>query len=143
MGVDVPGAFPASNFADFADATGPPALDYSLAINLITVSNQLGGIFSNYLAGLASDKVGRKIVIQGCLLGGVVSYLLMFAAGVWSPNYWFFLAGNFVNGLFSGSRGVIQAYLQVGRPSADPRQTLDNPARPPGPSAPYSAAAAP
>ena len=103
---DVPGAFPAS---DFDAATW---LDYAMAINLIAVSGGVGSIFSNFYAGVASDRLGRKLVIQICLLGGVLSYVIMFAAGMWAKNYWVFLSGNFVNGLFSGSRGVISAYLQ-------------------------------
>ena len=109
----VPGAFPASDFGATGNSTlAPPALDFAMTVNLITVSNQLGGVFSNFLAGIASDKFGRKVVIQGCLLGGVLSYILMFVAGYWAASYWFFLAANFVNGLFSGIRGVISAYLQ-------------------------------
>jgi len=107
----VPGAFPASDFAGMR-SDAPPAMDFALAVNLISVSNKLGGVFSNYLAGVMSDKFGRKIVIQGCLLGGVLSFLLMFIAGFWARSYWMFLAANFVNGLFSGIRGVISAYLQ-------------------------------
>ena len=87
------------------------ALDHAMTINLIPVSNQLGAVFSNYLAGTTSDKLGRKPVIEGCLLGGVLSYVLMFVAGAVLQNYWAFFA-NFVNGLFSGIRGVISAYLQ-------------------------------
>ena len=110
----VPGAFPASDFAfaSVGNATGPPALDYAMTINLIAVSNAFGAVFSNYLSGVASDKFGRKPVILSCLLGGVLSYILMLVSGILYPNYWFFLAANFVNGLFSGIRGVISAYLQ-------------------------------
>jgi len=108
---DVPGAFPASDFAGMR-SDAPPAMDFALAVNLISVSNKFGGVFSNYLAGIASDKFGRKVVIQACLIGGVLSYLLMFVAGFWARSYWMFLAANFVNGLFSGIRGVITAYLQ-------------------------------
>lgn len=113
----VPGAFPASDFgaanATLSNATlSPPALDFAMTINLITVSNQAGGVFSNFLTGIASDRFGRKIVIQGCLIGGILSYIFMFAAGYWARSYWLFLAANFVNGLFSGIRGVISAYLQ-------------------------------
>ena len=108
---DVPGAFPASEFAGMR-SDAPPAMDFALAVNLISVSNKFGGVFSNYLAGIASDKFGRKIVIQVCLIGGVLSFLLMFIAGFWARSYWMFLAANFVNGLFSGIRGVISAYLQ-------------------------------
>ena len=111
-GLPVPGAFPAANFAFIGNQTGPPALDYAMTINLIPVSNQLGAVFSNYLAGTTSDKLGRKPVIEGCLLGGVLSYVLMFVAGAVLQNYWAFLFANFVNGLFSGIRGVISAYLQ-------------------------------
>ena len=111
IGDDVPGAFPASDFAGMS-SDAPPALDYAMALNLIGVSNKFGGVFSNYLAGIASDKFGRKVVVQACLIGGVLSYLLMFVAGFWARSYWMFLAANFVNGLFSGIRGVISAYLQ-------------------------------
>ena len=107
----VPGAFPASDFAGMR-SDAPPAMDFALAVNLIYVSNKFGGVFSNYIAGVMSDRFGRKIVIQGCLLGGVLSFLLMFIAGFWARSYWMFLAANFVNGLFSGIRGVISAYLQ-------------------------------
>lgn len=112
MGKEVPGAFPASNFEFATGATGPPALDYAMSINLIVVSNMLGKFFADYIAGTASDRLGRKVVIQGCLLGGVFSYILMFIAGVWARSYWFFLASLFVNGLAGGSRPVVGAYLQ-------------------------------
>lgn len=113
-GVEVPGAFPASNFevSFLKDRTSPPAIDFAMAVNLIPVCTELGGIFSNVLAGLASDRFGRKPIITGCLLGGVFSYILMFLGGAVVKNYWFFLAATFVKGLFSGIRGVISAYLQ-------------------------------
>ena len=89
----VPGAFPASDFgaanATLSNATlAPPALDFAMTINLITVSNQAGGVFSNFLTGIASDRFGRKIVIQGCLIGGILSYIFMFAAGYWARSYY-------------------------------------------------------
>jgi MFS family permease len=101
---DVPEAFDASDFPDW--------VDYSLAINLVPVANSFGAIFSNTIAGKASDLVGRKIVIEICIMGGVLSYILMYASGMWFKNYWFFLGANFVNGLFGGIKGVISAFLQ-------------------------------
>lgn len=83
---EAPGAFPSSDFAFVRESDGPPSLDYSMTINLITVAGSAGGIFSSYIAGLASDRFGRKLVIQSCLIGGVVSYILMFIAGFWARN---------------------------------------------------------
>ena len=66
---DVPGAFPASDFAGFGDAAGPPAMDFAMAVNLITVSSKFGSVFSNYLAGTASDQSATgllEVSLQDC-----------------------------------------------------------------------------
>lgn len=46
-----------------------------------------------------------------CALGGLASYILMYAAGVWWNSYWAYMAGQVMNGLFSGAYVLVMAFF--------------------------------
>ena len=93
------------------DAFPTVPLDFSLAVNVITSSLVLGGVFSSLTMGPMSDKLGRKPLILIGLLGGALGYFLMFFAGQVLQSYELFVCAMFINGLFSGTKSVMTAYL--------------------------------
>ena len=97
--------------SSFPNPGGTYLPDYSLAVMLFTMCSSLGGAIGNPITGRLSDSKGRKFVILLCLTGGTASYVIMYLAGAVVEDYYMFLGGCFVNGLFGGSRGAIQAYL--------------------------------
>eukprot|EP00966_Prymnesium_polylepis_P304762 7041346-Prymnesium_polylepis.1 len=88
-----PQAFPSS---------GMPT--YSLSVQFIVVFNMVGGAISNVVLGSLSDRYGRRPCLILGLSMGAVTLVLTYIAGVAVENYWFFVAVQFVNGLFSGTR---------------------------------------
>lgn len=72
-------AFPSSEY--------PSWLTYVLAVNTFRMVTDLGGAFSNVFMGMLSDRVGRKPVILLCLMGGAVSYVMLFVAGYVCRSY--------------------------------------------------------
>ena len=93
------------------DAFPNVTVSFSLATNLIFASLVLGGIISSLVMGSCSDRYGRKPLIITGLLGGAAGYLLMYTAAAVLRSYYIFLVAMFVNGLFSGTKGVMMSYL--------------------------------
>ena len=84
---------------------------FSMSMNVVIVAGQLSEAAGGLVWGIASDKVGVKICSLLCLLGGIGGYTLMYLAGVSWGSYWAFIAGNVVNGLFSGSMTLVNSYI--------------------------------
>lgn len=93
------------------DAFEHVPFSFSLAVNVITSAMVLGGVFSSLSMGPASDRFGRKPLIIIGLLGGALGYFLMWLGAGVMKDFWFFITAMFVNGLFSGTKSVMMAYL--------------------------------
>ena len=105
-----PGAVPPADGVH-KDAFPSVPVSFSLAVNFIGSALVLGGVFSSLAMGPASDKLGRKPLILVGLLGGALGYFCMWMAAAVFRSYNLFVGAMFVNGLFSGTKGVMMSYF--------------------------------
>lgn len=95
------------------------ALRGSLLALLIAAAPLLQ-LFSAPLLGTLSDLKGRKIVLQGSLLVGILAYLAA-CYGVWQESVFALFFYRFLFGISSGSAAVVQA--SVSERSSDKEKT--------------------
>ena len=86
---------------------------FSLASNLLMLAGVLASGVGSAFWGYLGDRLQmRKPFMVMGLLGGLVGYVMMYAAGQHLNSYWLYLAGQIVNGLFSASDVLVQSYIQ-------------------------------
>ena len=84
---------------------------YATSTNFIAMLASLSGGAGGAIWGATSDKVGRKICMLICHIGGIGGYALMYISGVQWNSYWGYVGGLTMNGLFSGSAVMCSAYI--------------------------------
>ena len=85
---------------------------FTIAVNIIITVNFIGSTISNLVLGSLSDRFGRRPIIILGIGMGCVTLALYYVAGRYAKSYWLFVGLQFLNGLFGGTKGVVQAYIQ-------------------------------
>ena len=86
-------------------------MKYSTATNFLVMLGSVSSGLGQAFWGWFSDKIGRKPCMLWCQVGGLVSYFIMYLAGVEWTSYWAYAFGLVLNGVFSGSFTIVNAYF--------------------------------
>lgn len=84
---------------------------FSTSINFLVFVSSLSQGVGQAVVGKLSDQVGRKILMLVCICGSLVGYLLIWLSGVFWSSYWGYCMGQVVNGLFSTSFVLVNAFF--------------------------------
>eukprot|EP00931_Biecheleriopsis_adriatica_P005665 TRINITY_DN107159_c0_g1_i1.p1 TRINITY_DN107159_c0_g1~~TRINITY_DN107159_c0_g1_i1.p1 ORF type:complete len:680 (-),score=121.35 TRINITY_DN107159_c0_g1_i1:12-2051(-) len=101
-----------SNYTHPQAFPGEGMPEYSWAVTIILVSNQLAQGVSNLIFGILSDKIGRKPCMVINLAMGALSMLCFWLAGNVIKNYWSYVAFMAFNGFGGAMKGIGQNYIQ-------------------------------
>ncbi len=63
------------------------------------------------VSGAGLYKIGRKICMLICHVGGLSGYIVMYLSGQEWNSYWGYFFGQILNGLFSGAFTIVSAYI--------------------------------
>eukprot|EP00937_MAST-01D_sp_MAST-1D-sp2_P006371 g6371.t1 len=90
-------------------------VDPSTAFYCLTGATQLGAFFSSLLIAPLSDRIGRRPVLNVCMVGGAVCSVLKYVV---RDDFLLFVGASFLNGCFGASMTVAMAYINDIYPDA-------------------------